>query len=116
MFQQPLRHLAVTAGLLGAVVPLAAQETLAASHLDFNVHNQTSTSIVELYVSNSSHPTWEEDVTGAGTLSSGASTRINFDSSHQGCFYDILAVFSDGGESENHRVDLCQVSDFTFHE
>lgn len=94
MFQQSLRNFTLATGLLGALVPLSAQETLAASRLDFTVHNQTSTPIVELYVSNSSHTTWEEDVTGAEALPSGASTRINFDSSHQGCFYDILAVFA----------------------
>jgi len=114
MFQQSLRNLAVTTSLLGTVIPLSTQETLAASHLDFNVHNQTSVPIVELYVSNSSHETWEEDVTGTGTVPGGASTQINFYGNHGGCFYDILAVFSNGIEAIEPRVNLCQISDFTF--
>ncbi len=112
MLQNSLRNILVTASLLLPIVPLTAQEALA-HHLDFQVHNQTSFPIVELYVSNSAHPTWEENVL-AGNLTPGDSSWIRFSGNHYGCLYDIRAKFNNGDSVEDYQVNLCEVSNVYF--
>ena len=115
MLQNSLRNIIVTTSLLLPIVPLTAQEALV-HHLDFQVHNQTSFPIVELYVSNSGHRTWEENVLAGDLLTPGDSSWIRFSGNHDGCLFDLLAVFSDGEQVVDPRVNLCEVSDITFQE
>lgn len=76
MFHKSLPNIVFSAGLLLPIVTLNAQKAIA-NHLDFNIHNQTAYPIVELYVSNSAHPTWEEDVLGLDVLPSGETTSAD---------------------------------------
>ena len=113
MLQNSLRNLLVTASLLLPIVPLTAREALA-HHLDFRVHNRTSFPIVELYVSNSRHSTWEENVLAGNLLTPGNSSWIRFSGNHNGCLYDIRAKFNDGDSVEDYQVNLCEVSNVYF--
>lgn len=113
MMSNSLRKLLLTTGLLLPIFPLTSQSALA-NHLDFKVHNRTGVPLTQLYVSSSSRGIWEEDVLGRGILPSGQSAKINFTGNHNGCLFDILAVFSDGDEVVDPSVNLCRVSDVTF--
>ncbi|MUL35023.1 hypothetical protein [Gloeocapsopsis dulcis] len=115
MLQNTLRKVVtVTSLLLPAVFTLNVSKALA-DQRDFRVHNKTSYAIVDLYVSDSLSDSWEKDLVPSGyILSSSNSDLIYFDGRGNSCIYDIKAVFSDGDTAEKYRVNLCQISDFTF--
>jgi hypothetical protein len=85
-----------------------------ANQLNFRIHNHSGANIVRLYVSDSRHRNWEEDVMGRDILRPGEDTNINFNGPVNRCLFDIKAIFSDGNSAEKHNVNLCTISDFYF--
>jgi hypothetical protein len=114
MLSNQFSKILLSATLLLPLASLSTKPALA-NHLNFKVHNQTRASIQQLYVSNSGHSDWEENVFGRNVLPAGRSRMVNFVGNHQGCLYDILAVFSDGDRVVDTQVNLCQVSNVTFN-
>jgi hypothetical protein len=80
------------------------------------VTNDTSYTIREFYASNVGSNNWEEDILGREMLEPGQTININIDDASGYCKYDFRAVFEDGGEAIKQRVNVCEISRFTFTE
>jgi hypothetical protein len=78
--------------------------------------NETRFDIVEFYGSNVNAKTWEEDILGSDILSAGSSVNINFDDGTGACMFDFRAVFSDGDVLEDEDINVCEISNFRYHE
>ena len=94
-----------------ALVP-AAQ----AQDLWFELWNDTSVTLTELYVSPSNSEYWEEDLLGAGVVFPGEGGDVMIADGLSTCSYDILGVFEDGDQLEDYGVDLCTLQSYTFTE
>lgn len=81
---------------------------------DFRLINDRSRSMHYFYASPSNVSSWEEDLLGSGTLSSGSSITVSIDDNRASCYYDFKAVFSDGSESTSYDVNVCTLSSYTF--
>ncbi|AFY74999.1 hypothetical protein Syn7502_03101 [Synechococcus sp. PCC 7502] len=110
MIKNALRSLALSTTILFAIQPAFADQR------DFRVFNKTSVDIKHLYVSPSGAKSWEEDVLGRDTLSSGDSTKIYFQGNAATCRYDIRAEFDDGDVVEDYKINLCTTGSYTFRE
>jgi hypothetical protein len=75
--------------------------------------NQTGYTITNFYGSNAGSNSWEEDILGSSTLSSGSSANINFDDGSGYCDFDFKVVFSDGTSGVENNVNVCQISTYT---
>jgi hypothetical protein len=101
----------INASLLVSVISLVAQPA-AAGQQDFRFHNNTGSTIKELYVSPSQSGDWEEDVLGRDLLYSGQTTRIRFGNSNPNiCSFDIKVVFTDESTVEKREFNLCRLTD-----
>lgn len=80
------------------------------------VVNRTRYTIMELYASNVGENDWQEDMLGRDVLPAGRSVRINIDDGTGYCLYDFKGVFEDGDVVSTRRVNVCEVSTFTFTE
>ncbi len=103
-------------------LPLAAALTFAtaslaqAEDLLFELVNDTSVALVELYISPTNVDNWEEDVLGSEVLLPGEAIDIVIADGRRDCVYDILGVFADDDEVEGYEVDLCELEGYTFYE
>lgn len=73
---------------------------------DFTLYNQTGVLIYELYISESKNNRWEEDVLGNQVLDHGEYLNVTF-SGRSACWWDIMAVDSDGNNVYWEGIDLC---------
>jgi len=76
--------------------------------------NNTDMELVEFYASNVGADDWQEDIFGDGTLSSGSSVTINIDDGTGYCRYDFRAVFANGKEAINSRINVCEAQSITY--
>lgn len=114
MLHNLVRHAAITSVLALTGVSLIA-ETALAEKSDFRVYNDSNSTITELYVSESSRDSWDNDILGADVLTTGSSIQVVFgDASANVCIYDILAVFADGQTVEDYQVNVCSSGGYTF--
>jgi hypothetical protein len=114
MLQQFTRKAIAISALSLPLISIFAQSALAEKS-DFQIINQTDIAITELYLSDSSLDSWNNDILGSDVLNSGNSTRVNFaDMSNDRCLYDIKAVFSDGQEVEDYRINVCTNDNYKF--
>lgn len=74
------------------------------------VQNLSSTTIRELYASPITATTWEEDLLGQRTLTSGQSISANIDNGTTECYYDLKAVMADGKAWEHRKINVCAAS------
>ncbi len=116
MLQHQLKKIIISATLSLPIFALNVPKVLAEHYLDFKVNNNTSFTIVRLYVSNSGHRSWEEDVLGQKVIPPGNSGWVEFEGNHDGCLYDLRAEFNDSDVVEDYQVNLCEGSEYTFHE
>lgn len=93
-----------------------ATPTASAADRHVKIVNATSHTIVRFYASRTSTNSWEEDILGDNTLSSGHSANINIDDGSGACVYDFKAVFDDGDELVRSEVNVCQISSYTYTE
>lgn len=77
------------------------------------VENFTSQTLRELYASPVTSDTWEEDLLGQRTLSSGESINADIDNGSNECLYDLKAVLSNGKEVIRRKIDVCTVAKWT---
>ncbi len=109
-----LRKALITTTLALPVLALGGQQAIASKD-NFTVFNDSRTAIRELYVSDSSRSTWENNLL-SDALRPGQSTRVAFqDNSANRCLYDIRAVFTDGQVVEEYQVNVCTNDDYTFY-
>lgn len=80
------------------------------------VVNDTSVTLRELYGSNVSRDSWEEDVLGADVLRPGGSVRVNWDDGTCACLFDFKAVYADGTETIRRRFNVCTESTWRIYE
>lgn len=99
-----------------AMVAISAQDARA-DQRDFTLYNESSLTIVHVYVSASDDNDWGEDILGRDVLMPGESVDIlfsRFDGEAGKCFYDIKVVDVDGNEGYLYKVDLCSITWVSF--
>ena len=100
--------------IIGAAIVMAAAGWAGSAQATCNdgrdrnvqVINDTSTTLRELYGSNSGRDSWEEDVLGADVLRPRASVRVNWDDGTCACIFDFKAVYADGTETIRRRFNV----------
>lgn len=96
------------------LVALMSQSALA-DKASFYIQNNSDTAISELYVSDSSLENWNDDILDPDILESGDRVTVNFvDPSPDRCNYDIKAIFVDGQQVEDYRIDVCSNEQYQF--
>lgn len=116
MLHKLVRHAAIAAVFTLPCLAFTAEKALA-DKADFQVYNDSNSTITELYVSESNRDSWDNDVLGADVLAIGSSTNIVFsDTSANVCIYDILAIFADGQSVEDYQVNVCANGGYTFYD
>lgn len=88
---------------------LALAAPAAAGTQDFRLINRTGVEIYSLFVSESSNPSWEEDVLGDSVLPDGASLLITF-SGREACLWDMMVTDDEGGNVTWDGINLCESS------
>ncbi|MDB5691160.1 MAG: hypothetical protein JWO81_223, partial [Alphaproteobacteria bacterium] len=74
------------------------------------VQNVSSQTIRELYASPIAAKTWEEDLLGQRTLTSGSSVEANIDNGTNECMFDLKVVMANGKAFEHRQVNVCAAS------
>lgn len=74
------------------------------------VENLSTIAVNELYASPVSSDSWEEDLLGDQTISSGNSRGAVIDNGTNECQYDLKIVMSDRKEYIHRDVNVCAVS------
>jgi hypothetical protein len=101
-----------TAKALATLTALMIAAPASAEDLVFDLINNSSVTLHELYVSAHDADTWEEDILGTDTLASGETVSVTIADGKDTCDYDLRFVAEDGSELERN-VDLCKMSSFT---
>ena len=70
--------------------------------------------MLRFYASDSRSDDWEEDILGSDVLESGQDVRINIDDGSGACIYDFKAEFTNGQELTRSRINVCEVSEYTY--
>lgn len=78
------------------------------------IKNRTGWTMLRLYASDSRSDDWEEDILGSDVLESGQDVRINIDDGSGACIYDFKAEFTNGQELTRSRINVCEVSEYTY--
>ncbi|NJR60515.1 MAG: hypothetical protein HC769_17765 [Cyanobacteria bacterium CRU_2_1] len=114
MLNKLIRNAMIASTLTLPAVAFTSEAALA-DKSNFHVYNNSSVSLVQLYISESELSTWGNDVLGQDVLPSGYSTQILFnDPSPYQCLYDIRAVFEDGQVLEDYQINVCSNDQYTF--
>jgi hypothetical protein len=95
---------------------LAQTQSAYADERDFELVNQTGTTITYLYVSASNRRSWEEDLLGSDVLPNGRTVRIHFSPTDRDagtCMYDIRGVGANGQQWTAYGINLCTTSRVT---
>lgn len=100
--------------LIAVTLAIAAAPALAEDRR-VEIVNNTGYTITNFYGSNTGSNSWEEDILGKGTIPPGESTVINFDDASGYCMFDFKAVFEDGDEIVDEKIDVCTIGTFTYH-
>ncbi len=101
--------------ILALVIGLFAVSEASALDRRVRIINETSVEIREFYASNVGTNDWEEDILGNYTLPAGESVVINIDDSTGYCMYDFKAVFADGDELIDNRINVCEIESYRYH-
>jgi hypothetical protein len=96
----------ITVSTLMFAAPACAED------LVFDLINNSSVTLHELYVSAHDTDNWEDDILGTDTLASGETVSVTIADGKDTCDYDLRFVAEDGSELERN-VDLCKMSSFT---
>ena len=78
------------------------------------IRNRTGWTMLRFYASDSRSDDWEEDILGDDVLPDGDDVRINIDDGSGACLYDFKAVFTNGQELVRQRINVCQVSEYSY--
>ncbi len=83
-----------------------------AQDLEFDLINQSSFALQELYVSPASTDEWGDDVLGVDILGSGEQGVVTIADGETTCTYD-LRFLTDTGTEVTGTADLCETHSFT---
>ncbi len=101
--------------LLASGVLLASMATgVFADPRDFDIVNNSSVVLTNIYIAPSSSDNWEEDTMGEDVLNPGDTVHMTFDGTGSECLYDIKAVGQQGQVGYLYKVNLCSVDTVTF--
>ena len=78
------------------------------------IKNRTGWTMLRFYASDSRRDDWEEDILGSDVLESGQDVRVNIDDGSGACIYDFKAEFTNGQELTRSRINVCEVSEYTY--
>tara|TARA_B100000676_G_C18091803_1_gene860614 strand:+ start:1221 stop:1553 length:333 start_codon:yes stop_codon:yes gene_type:complete len=101
---------------LAAAMAPATSSMAHAEDLRFDLANNTSVALVELFMSPTDVDNWEEDVLGSEVLMPGETAAVTVADGRRNCVYDILGVFADDDEVEDYGIDLCELAAYEFYE
>lgn len=85
-----------------------------AANRKVDIINKTGKTLTHFYASTPKEESWEEDILGSDTVDHGEEFEANIDDGTGACIFDFKGVFSDGKELVKRRVNVCQISKFTF--
>lgn len=108
---------AVLVGSAAAAAPPAATPMVQSKDgydRHVTIKNRTGWTMVRFYASDSRSDDWEEDILGSDVLESGQDVRINIDDGSGACIYDFKAEFTNGEELTRSRINVCEVSEYTY--
>jgi hypothetical protein len=83
-----------------------------AEDVEFDLINDSSADLRELYVSPVGTDSWGEDILGTDVLAVGESGVVTIGDDAEFCDFDMRFVMADGSELER-GADLCEMSSFT---
>lgn len=109
-----IRMFARVAG--AAVCSVLITSAAMAEDLSFNLINQSSSSVVEFYVSHTGTNDWEENLLSGGYLPSGNEIDVMITDGRTTCMYDVKASFEDGSDLEEYDLNLCELGSYTFQD
>jgi hypothetical protein len=100
--------------MLGAIILFATvRVVLAATNLDFKLHNHTEKAIHHIYISGHDDNQWGEDVLGKDVLEEDEATEIKFSEGTAAATYDMKVEFEDKSTGVWPSLDLTQITDIT---
>ena len=110
LFARLLAPLSVAALLIATFAMPAA-----ADPRDFNVVNNTSFVITQLWISPSGSDTWSGEMLGSGVIHPGNQVPVTFDGSGPDtCQWDVSIGGQSGQTGVIYKVDLCANNTVTF--
>ncbi|OGN49237.1 MAG: hypothetical protein A2352_12095, partial [Caulobacterales bacterium RIFOXYB1_FULL_67_16] len=78
------------------------------------IKNRTGWTMLRFYASDTRTDDWEEDILGVDVLESGQDVEINIDDGSGACLYDFKAEFTNGQVLTRRRINVCQISEYTY--
>jgi hypothetical protein len=100
--------------IIAAFVLFAAvRVVLAASNLDFTLHNKTGKIVHHMYCSGHDDEQWGDDILGKDVLDEGESTEIKFSEGVESESYDLKLEFEDKSTGVWKKLNLSQITDIT---
>lgn len=96
-----------------AAISMLASPALAANR-KVDVINKTGSTMTSFFASSTGTDNWEEDMLDNDTLTNGETLEADIDDGTDACIYDFKAVFSDGSSVTKQKVNVCEISKFTF--
>jgi hypothetical protein len=96
---------------IAAIATLIATPTLA-EDLVFQLVNDSSHSITEMYVSPVDQDQWGENILTVDAVDPGVSGDVSIEGGTEICDYDLRFVTAEGAEAEQTQ-NLCEIATFT---
>ncbi len=98
--------------LSAAVLSATLVSPAAAEDLVFDLINNSSANLQEMYASPVGTDTWGDDILGAEVLASGENGAVTIMDGEATCAYDMRFVMDNGATLEG-SADLCEMASFT---
>jgi len=103
-----MRHFTFSAGLLCAALAAPAF----AGDVQFDLINNSSSDLQEMYISPVDTDTWGEDILGTDVLAVGESGVVTIAGVTEVCDFDLRFVMTSGDELER-EANICEMASFT---
>ncbi len=102
---------------LASISAFALTGTPASARWDRHVEviNETSNYMTAFQASRADTNSWEENIFGNKMLAPGGVVNVNIDDGSGSCYYDLRAIFTNGGHAERYNVNVCKVETWTVY-
>jgi hypothetical protein len=97
---------------LAAAVLLASPVFAANRKVD--IVNKTGKTLTHFYASTTNENSWEEDMLDKDVIADGETFEADIDDGTGKCIFDFKGVFENGAELVKRKVNVCEISTFTF--
>lgn len=101
-----------TLGYVAALTLLTFSAPALAEDLMFELINDSSVNLQQLYVSPSDSDAWGDDILGTDILAAGETGTVTITDGLETCAYDLRFVTDEGNEISG-SADLCEMASFT---